>query len=113
LADFRACALGTFSNLFFFGFPDPAFAGPLGAGRGDFSLSNPTGSTCTVDNFTAGTLNFSNLEAILPTGVALSAVFKNGTSANATSVTTRKVGADKTKFANWTWSEEANLLSDF
>jgi hypothetical protein len=113
LADFRACARGTFSNLFFFGFEDPAFVGPLGAGRGDFSLSNPTGSTCTVDNLNGGILNFSNLEAILPTGVALTAVFKNGTSANATSVTTRTVGADKTKFANWTWSEEANLLSDF
>ena len=113
LADFRACARGTFSNLFFFDFPDPAFVGLLGAGRGDFSLSNPTGLTCTVDNFTGGILNFSNLEAILPTGVALTAVFKNGTSANATSVTTRTVGADKTKFANWTWSEEANLLTNF
>jgi hypothetical protein len=108
LADFRACARGTFSNLFFFGFPDPAVDG-----RGDFSLSNPAGSTCTVDNFTGGILNFSNLQAILPTGVALSAVFKSGTSAQATSVTARTVGADKTVFANWTWTEEANLLSDF
>lgn len=108
LADFRACARGTFSNLFFFGFPDPAVDG-----RGDFSLSNPSGSTCTVDNFNGGILNFNNIEASLPTGVALSSVFKNGTDVYATSVTTRSVGADKSKFASWTWTDRAMLLSDF
>jgi hypothetical protein len=48
-------------------------------------------------------------------GVGVSSLFNGapGTSAQATSVTARTVGADKTKFANWTWTEEANLLSDF
>src|SRR5690606_11634197 len=40
LADFRESARGTFSNIYFFNFPDPAVAG-----LGDFSLS--TGSDVT------------------------------------------------------------------
>jgi len=108
LADFRSCPRGSFENIFFFNFPDPATAG-----FGDLSLSNPTSSTCTVDNFTSGVLNFTGLEAILPSGVALSAVFKSGTDADATSVTTRTVGATKSEFTGWTWADEASLLGDF
>jgi hypothetical protein len=107
LADFRSCARGTFEKIFFFGFPDPATDG-----RGDFSLSNPSGSTCTTDNFANNILNFSELEAILPTGVALNAVFKGGTDAEATAVTTRTVGANKAALS-WTWAAQANLLGDF
>ncbi len=106
LADFRSCARGTFENLFFFGFPDPAVNG-----RGDFSLSNPTGLTCTFDNFTGGILNFSNIEAILPTGVALADVFKNGTSANATSVTAPTVGANICEFTQWTLAFKDGFLN--
>ena len=69
LADFRASAVGSFSNIFFFNFPDPEVAG-----RGDFSLS--TGSDVMFSN---GQLTFDQLETILPEGVALSSVFKNGT----------------------------------
>ena len=103
LADFRSSARGSFSNLFFFDFTDPAIDG-----RGDLSLSS--GSDLT---FTAGDLTFANLECVLPAGVILSAVFKNGTDVHATSVTTRTVGADKTKFTSWTWADKASLLGVF
>ena len=107
LGDFRACPRGTFENIFFFDFVDPATAG-----RGDLSISNPTNSTCSTDNLTNGVLTFSNLQVILPTNVTLSSVFKNGTSAFATSVTTRTIGANKTSL-NWTWKEQANQLTAF
>lgn len=108
LGDFRACPRGSFENIFFFEFPDPATS----SGRGDLSISNPTSSTCSTDNLANGVLTFSNLQAILPTGVSLSSVFLNGTSTYATSVTNRTVGANKSIF-NWTWSEQANQLSTF
>ena len=104
LGDFRACPRGTFENIFFFDFVDPALAG-----RGDLSISNPTNSTCSTDNLANGVLTFSNLQAILPLNVTLTSVFKNGTSAFATSVTTRTVGANKSSFS-WTWAEQANVL---
>jgi hypothetical protein len=107
LGDFRACPRGTFENIFFFDFVDPAIAG-----RGDLSISNPTNSTCSTDNLTSGVLTFSNLQVILPTNVTLSSVFKNGTSTFATSVTTRTIGANKTAL-NWTWAEQANVLLGF
>ena len=107
LGDFRACPRGTFENIFFFDFVDPATAG-----RGDLSISNPTNSTCSTDNLTNGVLTFSNLQVILPTNVTLSSVFKNGTSTFATSVTTRTIGANKTVL-NWTWAEQANVLLGF
>lgn len=108
LADFRSCARGSFENLFFFGFPDPAVDS-----RGDFSLSNPSATnTCTTDNFNNSILTFTNLESVLPSGVALTTVFKNGTSVHATSVTSRTIGADKTVFG-WTWASQATLLGDF
>lgn len=104
LGDFRSCARGSFENIFFFDFPSPA-----ADGRGDFSLAE----TCSIDNFTNGVLSFTGLEVILPDGVALSSVFKNGTDVHATSVTTQTVGADKSKFVGWTWANQATLLSDF
>ena len=107
LGDFRACPRGTFENIFFFDFVDPAIAG-----RGDLSISNPTNSTCSTDNLTSGVLTFSNLQVILPTNVTLSSVFKNGTSTFATSVTIRTIGANKTAL-NWTWAEQANVLLGF
>ncbi len=109
LGDFRSCARGTFENMFFFGFSDPATAG-----RADLSLSNPTGSTCTTDNFTNNILNFASLQ-LDTTGMnspALTAVFKNGTSAEATIVSTRTVGANKAALS-WTWAAQANLLGSF
>ena len=107
LGDFRACARGTFENIFFFDFTDPAVAG-----RGDLSISNPTNSTCSTDNLANGTLTFSNLQVILPTNVTLTSVFKNNTHLYANDVTNRSVGATKTTF-NWTWTEQANQLTDF
>jgi hypothetical protein len=110
LGDYRSCARGTFENIFFFGFPDPALA----AARGDLSLSNPTGSTCTTDNFANNILNFASLQ-LDTTGMnspALTAVFKSGTSAHATIVSTRTVGANKAVLS-WTWASQANLLGSF
>jgi len=107
LGDFRACARGTFENIFFFDFPDPTING-----RGDLSISNPTNSSCSTDNLTNGVLTFSNLQVILPTNVVLSSVFKNGTHLFASDVMNRSVGATKTNF-NWTWTEQANQLTDF
>jgi hypothetical protein len=110
LGDFRSCARGTFENLFFFGFPDPA----LTAARGDLSLSNPTGSTCTTDNFANNILNFASMEldTVGMNSPALTAVFKAGTSAHATIVSTRTVGANKAALS-WTWAAQANLLGSF
>ena len=109
LGDFRSNALGTFKDIYFFGFTDPA-TGTV-TGRGDLSLS--TGSDVT---FGAGSLTFSGLQCELPATVTdLTKVFKNGTSAHATSVTsaTKTVGATKTAFSTWTWASNASLLTDF
>jgi hypothetical protein len=105
LGDFRDAARGTFSNMYFFGFPDPATDG-----RGDFSLSS--GSDVT---FGDGSLAFSGLQVTLPVGVALNAVFKAGTDVHATSVAAgaNTVGANKTSFLTWTWAGVDGQLSSF
>ena len=96
LGDFRSSARGDFNNIYFFGFPDPATDG-----RGDFSLSSGTDAT-----FAAGDLTFSNLQVTLPTGVALTAVFKAGTDVHATDVAAgaNTVGANVSAFSSWTWA---------
>ncbi len=106
LADFRSGARGSFENIYFFNFPDPALAG-----EGDLSLAD-AGS---ISNFTNGILTFSNLQVVPVTGVALTAIFRNGTDVFATSVTpsTRTAGADKSKFSGWSWASAANQLTDF
>lgn len=104
LGDFRSSARGAFENLFFFGFPNPATDG-----RGDFSLSS--GSDVT---FASSDLTFSNLNVILPAGVDLSAVFKNGTVAHAASVSARgNLGANLTPFATWTLTSSRGELTNF
>jgi len=105
LGDFRSCPRGAFENIFFFDFPDPSING-----RGDLSITNPTNSTCSIDNLLNGVLTFSNLQVILNTNVTLSSVFRNGTDAYVVDVTNRTVGANKSTF-NWTWTEQANQLS--
>ncbi len=106
LADFRDGVLGTFENIYFFGFSDPAVDG-----YGDFSLSGDK----TIANFADGGLIFNNLEVTLPEGVSLDAVFKNGSHTYATAVApgANTVGADKSFFTGWTWSESAGQLADF
>src|SRR5690606_20533030 len=91
LADFRDGVLGTFENIYFFGFSDPAVDG-----YGDFSLSGDK----TIANFADGGLIFNNLEVTLPEGVTLEAVFKNGTHDHATAVAAagNTVGAEKSFF---------------
>lgn len=103
LGDFRDEARGAFNNIYFFGFPDPATDG-----RGDLSLS--TGSDVT---FAAGDLTFSNLQATLPTGVALTAVFKGGTAVHATEVAAgaNTVGANLSAFTSWTWAGVSGNLA--
>ncbi len=121
LADFRSCAIGTFENLFFFGFYNPTFPTTLGNPRGDFSLSNPsTTNTCTTDNFSSNnTLIFNNLQydATISgvTSSTLSTVFRNTTDTRASLATIQNstVGADKSKFSNWSWVAKAGRLDSF
>ena len=103
LGDFRSSARGDFNNIYFFGFPDPATDG-----RGDFSLSSGSDAT-----FAAGDLTFSNLQVTLPTGVALTAVFKAGTDVHATDVAAgaNTVGANVSAFASWTWAGVSGNLA--
>jgi hypothetical protein len=105
LGDFRDAARGTFQNIYFFNFPDPATDG-----RGDFSLSS--GSDVT---FGDGDLVFGNFQVTSPAGVVLTDVFKAGTDVHATEVAAgaNTVGADKAPFASWTWASVANELTDF
>ncbi|MBI0399366.1 MAG: hypothetical protein GYB55_04435 [Cytophagales bacterium] len=106
LGDFRDGARGTFKNILFQGFADPAET----EGRGDFSISGDK----SLENFQNGDLAFENLEVVLADGVALTDVFKNGTDAHATAVTAgaNTVGADKSVFSDWTWSAEAGNLDN-
>ena len=105
LGDFRDAARGTFQNIYFFNFPDPATNG-----RGDFSLSSNSDVT-----FGDGDLVFGNLQVTSPAGVVLTDVFKAGTDVHATEVAAgaNTVGADKAPFASWTWASVANELTDF
>ncbi|HBZ67508.1 MAG TPA: hypothetical protein DEO70_11785 [Bacteroidales bacterium] len=106
LGDFRDGARGTFKNIYFFGFPDPATDG-----RGDLSLSGDA----TLANFASGILSFENLQTVLPTGVLLPDVFKHGTDAFASSVAEGQhtVGADVSQFSAWTWASVAGELAGF
>ncbi|WP_162418397.1 hypothetical protein [Cyclobacterium roseum] len=108
LGDFRDGARGTFENIYFFGFSDPA--DPEAEGRGDLSLSGDA----SLENFENGILNFNNLEVTLPAGVSLSTVFRNGTDVHASEVALGEntVGADKSVFAGWTWAAVAGELDD-
>ncbi len=106
LGDFRDGARGTFKNLYFFGFPDPAVNG-----RGDLSLSGQK----TLDNYASGVLKFENLQVTLATGATLVTTFRDGTDAHATAVAqgANTVGANKSVFAGWTWASVAGELSQF
>ncbi|WP_236032591.1 hypothetical protein [Algoriphagus pacificus] len=107
LGDFRDGARGTFENIYFFGFADPATTD----GRGDLSLSGDK----TLATFAGGQLKFMNLQATLADGVSLTTVFKAGTADFATTVAAgaNTVGANKAAFANWTWASAAGQLADF
>ena len=107
LGDFRDGARGSFQNIYFFNFPNPADTD----GRGDLSLSGDA----SIANFASGDLAFSGLQITLAAGVELTSVFKSGTDAHASSVATgaNTVGADKTKFTGWSWASANNELSDF
>jgi hypothetical protein len=106
LGDFRDGARGTFENLYFFNFADPATT----EGRGDLSISGDK----SVANFTDGSLKFIKLEATLAQGVSLSTVFKGGTVASATEVAAEAntVGANKAAFATWSWAAVSGQLTD-
>src|SRR5690606_23246875 len=106
MGDFRDGAYGIFERIYFFGFPDPA-----GEGRGDISLSGDK----TLAAFAAGNLSFNSLEATLAAGVTVDATFKSALSPFVMLVNDKAntVGADKSVFANWTWSSVANQLNDF
>lgn len=82
----------TITNIYFFG---------LAAGQ-DFDL-NPSILTC------------SNLQATLPDGAAVADYFTGGSDAYVTTVATgaNTVGADLSKFQNWSWASEAGALDNF
>ncbi|MBN2236405.1 MAG: hypothetical protein JW729_02525 [Bacteroidales bacterium] len=63
--------------------------------------------------FAAGNFASSNWEVILPTDYTVPDVFKGGSDAITTSVTseTKTVGADLTKFATWSWASVAGELT--
>lgn len=107
LGDFRDGARGTFENIYFFNFANPADT----EGRGDLSLSGDK----TLATFADGNLKFMNLQATLADGVTLATVFKNGTAASATSVAAgaNTVGANKAAFAStWSWTAASGAISD-
>ena len=107
LGDFRDGARGTFENIYFFNFADPATT----EGRGDLSLSGDK----TLATFADGELKFINLQVTLADGVALTTVFKAGTAASATSVAAgaNTVGANKAAFAStWSWTSLSGAISD-
>lgn len=81
-------------NIYFFGLADGQ----------DFD-ELPTVYTCT----------FTNFEVTLPTGTAITDFFKGGSDAFVTAVAAgaNTVGADKTKYADWTWASEAGELVNF
>jgi hypothetical protein len=105
--DFRDGAKGTFENIYFFGFADPATT----TGRGDLSLSGDK----TLAAFADGSLKFTKLEATLAAGVTLKTAFRNGTDASATEVAAKAntVGATKAAFTGWSWADVAGQLADF
>lgn len=105
LADFRDGARATISELYFFGFPDPATSD----GLGDFSLSGPE----TTDNFAAGYLVFDKLEITPAEGAVLNTIFKDGTDAyvSVRAAASNTVGADKTDF-EWTLAALSGELDD-
>ncbi|MEM1135340.1 MAG: hypothetical protein AAGI07_05825 [Bacteroidota bacterium] len=104
----------TLTNIFFFNFPDPAADENNDGeadGRGDFSMEDDV-----LPNYNAegtGTVVLSGLEVILPDGISLDAVFKNGTDANATGVTAGTVGATLSEFERWSWTQVSGSLDDF
>lgn len=108
LGDFRDGARGTFENIYFAGFADPA--DPEAEGRGDLSLSGDK----SLENFENAILNFNNLEATLVEGVSLSTAFRNGTDAHVSEVALGEntVGADKSVFAGWSWAAVAGELDE-
>ena len=61
------------------------------------------------------TCDFSDFQAVIPDGFTVADFFKDGSDAFTTSVTagTHTVGADKTKFAAWTWASVAGALDSF
>lgn len=107
LGTFKAGALGTFENLYFFNFGDPALSG----GKGTLAISG----TEALANFAGGTLAFNNLQCTPAAGVALTSIFLNGTDAHATSVAAgaNSVGADASKFANWSWAAVSGQITGF
>jgi len=113
-ADFRKGALGSINNLYAYGFQ---------AGK-DFELDAEADSA----SFEAGTLTFTNIEIIVPTGSSITggdlfndksdtpnAMFEDAknlagvTFAKSVASGSQTVGADKTKFS-WTFANNKNAI---
>ena len=106
MGDFRDGARGTFENLYFIGFPDPATSN----GRGDLSVSGDK----SLANLANNILVFNKIEATLATGVPLNLAFRNGVDSKVTTVAANQntVGANKAAFAGWSWTAVAGKIND-
>ena len=101
IADFKADARGSITNLFFFGFSTPP------ATTGSFRLDPSTEL-----NFNNGDLFLSDLE-IDTNGMSvtmINEIFKNGTDAHAAIVSVPTVGANICEFTGWTCSDNQGIL---
>lgn len=111
IADFRAKATGTVSDVYIVGFVSPLEdingSAEGGTGFGDLSLSSES---------TTSTVTFTGLEITLAEGATLADVFKNFTAEEVSSIVTavdageNTKGADVSMFA-WTWAANADKLS--
>lgn len=112
-ADLRSKVQCSLSNLYFFNFGKDA----------DFELDNDVVS----DNYKTNKITISGLKfntthltsgnltaaSILTDKSTAGDAFDGLTNTQADNVTSVTSGANKTNFANWTWTSQANLLSDF
>ncbi len=100
LGQLRDSAMVHMENIFFLNFNDTT------GGRGDFGFNDSGSET----NFTEGRTTFSNIE-VENTSITweLSKVLKDGVDTHGTFVTigNQTVGADLSKFADWSWANIA------
>lgn len=97
LGQLRDGARVVLKEIYFYNFNDTT------SGRGDFGFD----AKASEDNYVNGITQLSNLEITVGNSVTwtLDKIFKDGTDAAATEVTTPTVGADKTPFNKWSWTE--------
>ena len=98
LGQLRDSAMIHMENIFFLNFNDTT------GGRGDFGFKDNGSET----NFADGRTTFTNIEVAENASItwSLSKILKDGVDSHGTFVTvgSQTVGADISKFANWSWA---------